>query len=383
MAKEVFFAKGIFTEYGIERHKGIVVEDGRFENFVRRSEIPYDATVHEYPDSYMLPGLIDTHIHGAVGADTMDAAPDAIKKIGDYLLSQGTTAFMPTTVTAPLEDIYKAISNVKNCQSSLHTARILGMFIEGPYITSEHKGAHPENCIRPLNGEEILRMMQEGPVKSIIIAPEKEHAAGFTYWLTHKVGMKVSLGHSSANYDEACACFDAGADAAVHTYCGMSSLHHRNPNLLGAALTRDDIYTELIADGIHVLAPAIDILLRCKPQDKVILISDAIRAAGLANGRYMLGILPFNVKDGVARIDNGNIAGSTSTLLKEVKFLIEEAGAKPLAAVKAASLNPAKRYGLEKELGSIKSGKYADFIIVSPDYNIKETWLNGSCVFHI
>ncbi len=382
MAKTAIFARGIFTEHGIVRDKYLLIDGNKFAGFAPLGELPSDISIRKYPHSYILPGLIDTHIHGAVGCDTMDASSDSLQKIGDYLLSQGTTAFMPTTVTAPLGDIYRAITSVSQAQNRLHTARILGMFIEGPYITSEHKGAHPENCIRPLNRDEILKMNRFGIVKSIIIAPEKENAADYTDWLTQKLGIRVSLGHSSADYDDACRCFDAGADASVHTYCGMNSLHHRSPNLLGAALTRDDVYAELIADGIHVSIPAIKILMRCKPADKVILISDAIRAAGLADGRYMLGILPFNVKNGIARIDSGNIAGSTSTLLKEVKLLIEQADIEPSAAVNMASINPARRFRMDDKLGSIKIGKYADFLVVSPKYEVEETWLGGQLAFH-
>lgn len=381
MTKTAFKAQGIFTEHGIVKDRYLLVSEGRFCGLAGRSEIPSEAQVIEHLHSYILPGLIDTHIHGAVGCDTMDASPESIQKIGDYLLSRGTTSFMPTTVTAPLKDIYNAICNVKSCQSSSNTARILGMFIEGPYITAEHRGAHPKDCIRALNRDELLEMAHCGPVKSVIIAPEKEHAAEYTHWLTQELGIKVSLGHSSAGYEDACRCFDLGADASVHTYCGMSSLHHRSPNLLGAALTRDDVYAELIADGLHVSAPAMQILLRCKPKDKLILISDAIRAAGLADGRYMLGVMPFNVKDGVARIDSGNIAGSTGTLLKEVKRLIEDVGTEPCDAVNAASLNPAKRYRLDDKIGSIKAGKYADFIITNTKYEIEETWLGGRQVF--
>ena len=171
------------------------------------------------------------------------------------------------------------------------------------------------------------------------------------------------------------------ADAGVHTYCAMEQLHHRNPNLLGAIMTRNDVYAELIADGIHVSLPAMKILLQNKPKDKALLVSDAIQGTGLKDGRYMLGTLPFNVKDGIARIDSGNLAGSTTTLLKEVRRLILELHENPIHAVNMASLNPAKRFGVDDELGSIAIGKKADFLIITPDYELKETWLDGKCVF--
>ena len=374
-------AAKIFTETSIECEKYLLIEDDKFAGLAAKDNLPSDITVKDFSNFHILPGLIDTHIHGAVGYDTMDSTPEAVQNIGDYLLSQGTTAWMPTTVTAPLEDIYNSIANIRTCREKSNSARILGMFIEGPYITAKHRGAHPEKYIRALNKDEITAMHSSGVIKSLIIAPEKENAVEFTDWMTGKLNLKVSLGHSSADYAEACACFDAGADASVHTYCAMEQMHHRSPNLLGASLIRDDIYAELIADGIHVSLPAIKILFNCKPKDKVLLVSDAIRGTGLQDGRYMLGTLPFNIKNGIARLDDGNLAGSSTTLLKEVALLIEKVGIKPVDAVNAASLNPAKRFNLDKYIGSIKKGKYADFIIIDENYTVQQTWQNGQCVF--
>ena len=382
MTKIAISAAKIFAENNIACHKYLLVENNLFKGIYTKDNLPKDdVIIKEYPDLYILPGLIDTHIHGAVGYDTMDATPEAINKISNFLLTKGTTSWMPTTVTAPLEDIYNAIANVAKCQNKVSGSRILGLFIESCYITSEHRGAHPEKYIRKLAKDEILAMKNAGPVKAIIIAPEKEHAVEFTTWITQDLAINVSLGHSSATYEEACACFDVGADASVHTFCGMGQFHHRSPNLLGAAMTRDDIYTELIADGIHVSVPAMKLLTKCKPKDKLILITDAIRGAGLKDGRYMLGTLPFNVKNGVARLDSGNIAGGSSVLIDDVKRLIREVNVAPIDAINAASLNPAKRFKLDDKLGSIAPGKLADFILVNKDYEVQQTWLNGKCVF--
>lgn len=382
MTKIAIKAAKIFAENNIAREQYLLIEDNLFSGIYAKENLPSaDLTIKDCSDYYILPGLIDSHIHGAVGCDTMDATPEAIKTISDFLVTKGTTSWMPTTVTAPLEDIYKAIANVKNCQDKVSGARILGLFIESCYITAEHRGAHPEKYIRKLAKDEILKMKEAGPVRAIIIAPEKERAAEFTKWISQDLGIKVSLGHSSATYDEAVACFNVGADASVHTFCGMSQFHHRQPNLVGAALTRDDVYCELIPDGLHVSAPAMKLLFNNKPKDKVILITDAIRGAGLADGRYMLGTLPFNVKNGVSRLDNGNIAGGSSVLIDDVKRLINEVGISPMEAINAASLNPAKRFHLDDKLGSIAAGKLADFIIVNKNFEVQETWLNGKRVF--
>ena len=382
MTKIAIKAAKIFTSRSIEKEKYLLLENDKFAGFISKEEaLKQNIEIKEFPNSYILPGLIDTHIHGAVGCDTMDATPEALQKISDYLLTQGTTSWMPTTVTAPLEDINKAIENVAKCKQDWHSARLLGMFIEGPYITSEHKGAHPEEYIRPLNKDEISQMAKHNTVKSIIVAPEKKDAVKFTKWITQDLKIKVSLGHSSANYEQACACFDDGADAGVHTYCAMKQIHHRNPNLLGAIMTRDDVFAELIADGIHVSLPAMKVLINNKPKDKMLLVSDAIQGTGLKDGRYMLGTLPFNVKDGIARIDSGNLAGSTTTLLKEVRRLILELEQNPLDVINMASLNPAQRFNLEQEIGSIDIGKKADFLIVNDQYDLQETWLDGKCVY--
>lgn len=370
-------AKEIFGEEKIEYKDWLVIEDGKFTGFVTEKQAFADGMqMVDFGDCRILPGLVDSHIHGAVGADTMDATPEALRKIGEFLLREGTTAWQPTTVTAAFEDIVRASANVKSCMNMKDAARIVGCFIEGPFINKQYKGAHSENLIRPLTQGEVEKLQADGLVRVLAVAPELAGATDFIQWAAGR-GIRISLAHSAATYEEACAGLAAGADAVVHTYCGMAPLHHRSPNLLGAALTQDGLYAELIADGIHVQVPAMQILLRCKPKDKVILVSDAIQATGLPDGEYMLGAEPITVKDGISRVKNGSLAGSTATLLQEVRRLILEVGEEPHAAVQMASLNPSRRLGLERDVGSIASGKKADFIVVDRDYQLKQTWLDG------
>lgn len=375
--KTAFKAERIFGESNIEQHAWLAVENGHFIGFITEGQAREKGMqMVDFKDHWILPGLVDSHIHGAVGADTMDATPEALRKIGEFLLREGTTSWQPTTVTASFEDICRAAANVKACREMEGTARIIGCFIEGPYISKEYKGAHPEDLIRPLTRNEVEKLQAEGLVNVFAVAPELEGAAEFIHWAVER-GIRISLAHSAATYDEACAGLEAGADAVVHTYCGMAPLHHRSPNLLGAALTQDALYAELIADGIHVQVPAMQVLLRCKPKDKLILVSDAIQATGLPDGEYMLGVEPITVKDGISRVRNGSLAGSTATLLQEVRRLIAEAGEDPLTAVQMASLNPSRRLGLDREIGSIAAGKKADFIVVDRAYQLKQTWLEG------
>lgn len=370
-------AAAIFAEGGIETGRLLLIEDGRFAGFVTAAEAhSRGIAVQEFPHSFLLPGLFDSHIHGALGHDTMDASPEAIDAIGRYLLAQGTTAWMPTTVTASPEAIQQALRNLEHYVPAADAARAIGCFVEGPYLTVEHRGAHPTEYLRELSSVEFAELLASCPMKALAVAPEKPGALSFIRQAVQQ-GVHISLAHSSASYEAAAAAIESGADAAVHTYCGMSPMHHRSPNLLGAALTRDDVYAELIADGIHVSKPAMDILLRCKPADKVILVSDAIAASGLADGDYVLGVEAVHVKDGIPRTESGSLAGSTTTLLAEVRRLICELGREPLAVVHMASLNPSRRFGLEQEIGSIRYGKRADFLVVDRAYGLQAVWKDG------
>lgn len=381
MAKEAFAAAGIFAEGGIETDRLLVVEDGRFSGFDRRENIESAGTpIHAYEDCYILPGLFDSHIHGAMGKDTMDATPESLDVIGKYLLSRGITSWMPTTVTAPMADIENALRNVAAYQPAGDAARPMGCFVEGPYLTEEHRGAHPTAYLREVSTEEFDALLACGSMQALALAPEKANALAFIDY-ARRHGVHISLAHTSASYEEAVLAIEHGADAAVHTYCGMSTMHHRSVNLLGAALTRDDIYAELIADGIHVSKPAMEVLLRCKPKDKLILVSDAISAAGLPDGDYVLGVEAVHVKGGIPHTDSGSLAGSTTNLLAEVRRLILELGKNPLAVVHMASLNPSRRFGFADRIGSIRSGKLADFIVVDRAYSLKEVWKDGVMCF--
>lgn len=381
MARQAFAAAGIFAEGGIETDRLLLVDNGEFIGFDTRENVKkLGIQVHEYEEYYILPGLFDSHIHGAMGKDTMDASAESLDIIGRYLLSCGITSWMPTTVTAPMADIENALRNVAAYQPAGDAARPMGCFVEGPYLTKEHRGAHPTEYLREVSTEEFDKLLASGSMKAVALAPEKPNALAFIDY-ARRHGVHISLAHTSASYEEAVLAIEHGADAAVHTYCGMSTMHHRCVNLLGAALTRDNIYAELIADGIHVSKPAMDILLRCKPKDKVILVSDAISAAGLPDGDYVLGVEAVHVKGGIPHTDSGSLAGSTTNLLAEVRRLILELGKNTLDVVHMASLNPSRRFGFDERIGSIRSGKLADFIVVDRAYQLKEVWKDGVMCF--
>lgn len=327
----------------------------------------------------LLPGLIDSHIHGCAGADCMDASPTALQTMSAELLKAGVTAFLPTTMTALPQDLLPALKNIGEMAGKTQGARILGAFAEGPFITAEHRGAQPLEAIAEPS-EELLEQMlcaAKGSLKKVIIAPEAKGAADFCRSLCDR-GIVPSIGHSSATCQQTNACIQAGASIAVHCYNAMRGLHHREPGLLGAVMASDAVYAELILDCIHVHPTAAKLLLRAKGEDRVILISDCMRAGGMADGEYMLGDTRCFVKDGIARTAEGKLAGSTLKLMDAVKFAVEKLALPLETAVKLASENPAKALGLFDSLGSIAPGKAADLIAIDDSYQLKFVMVGGS-----
>ncbi|MHA1616806.1 MAG: N-acetylglucosamine-6-phosphate deacetylase [Candidatus Njordarchaeales archaeon] len=337
----------------------------------------------EYPEGILVPGFIDIHIHGAAGADTMDASVDSLEKISRFLASKGVTGFYPTTVTAPIERIKAAIrATVEAIRKGVGGASILGIHLEGPYFSKEKAGAQDIRYLREPSVEEVKELLEvsEGYIKRVTLAPELPGAIETIKFLRSK-GIVVALGHTNATYDEAIKAIDAGAKLANHIYNGMRSFYHRDPGVLGAVLTRDDVFVEMIVDEVHHHYAARDIVIRCKGVDKVALISDAIMATGLADGEYMLGEQKIIVKNGISRLPDGTIAGSTLTLDKAIKNVVRNLRVSLPDAVKMASYVPAKIMQIDHQKGSIEIGKDADLVILNKDLDVILTIVEGSIVY--
>lgn len=341
-----------------------------------------DSTCIDLSRYRVLPGLIDMHIHGARGYDVMDGTPQAIYTMSEWLAQTGVTSFLGTTVTAGMSRTKAALENIARCsQENLPGARLLGAYLEGPYIGLEYRGAHHQDYIRPVDWEEIdaLIVAGKGIVKVVALAPEK---AGSVVEKLVSRGIKVAMGHSNATYAETMAAIRQGASLAVHIFNGMRSLHHREPGIVGAALTSPNVFAELIADGVHVAPAVMDIVKRCKGVDGIVLISDCIRAGGLADGVYTLGELDVTVKQGIARVKGSeSLAGSTLKLLDGVRNMVEKVNTPLADAVVMASLNVARALGVDSWLGSIELGKRADLIAIDDDYNVVFTMVGGKVVF--
>lgn len=375
-------AKNIYCEDKILKNATIIIQDGIIKKVLEEHEENDVKTIIDLNKYSIIPGLIDLHVHGANGYDTMDGNFDSLNEISKYLASKGITSFLPTTVTEKIEKIKQAINNIGSCIGKVEGAEILGPYIEGPYICKEYKGAHPEHLIKDLNLEELEELIEASKhtVKVITIAPEKKNAYECIRYLTAN-NVQVSMGHTNATYDETVGAINCGAKVAVHTFNGMRGFNHREPGVLGAVLTKDDVYCELICDLVHVHPASVDLLLRCKDKEKVILISDGIQAAGLQDGEYMLGALKVNVKCSIARVESGSLAGSTTNILACVKNIIEKVGLKPLEAIKMASLNPSRLLNIDKSIGSIREGKKANLVILDDNFNVVKTLINGKEVF--
>lgn len=315
----------------------------------------------------LIPGLIDVHTHGCVGSDTMDADFEPMCR---FYAEHGTTSFLPTTMTMG----YDALERVTTAKTDFKGANILGFHFEGPYISHKHKGAQNEKYIKNPSNEDFKRFKN---VKMITVAPELEGSMEFIKAVAPDCA--VSLGHTDCDYETAINAIENGAICLTHTYNAMPPLHHRNPGPIGAAFEKH-IYAQLICDGFHISKPVVLATYKMFGADRMTLISDSIRCAGLPNGEYESGGLKVFLKDGAARLADGTIAGSSATLLDCVKTAVKF-GIPFDDAVKMASETPANMLGIKK--GRIEQGYDADLLIVDNEINLKTVIINGEVFFNV
>lgn len=379
-------ASQVFTPEGIQSNAYVHINQGRIDCVSDMLKPGYISV--DLGNCKLMPGLIDMHIHGQSGADTMDATPEALEIISKDLSKTGVVGFLATTVTAPWQKILAALSNVKNVmqshseQKSISGSEILGSYVEGPFFTPKNKGAHPESFFLPPSEnyvEDLLNVAGES-LKVVALAPETQGAVEATRTLSRN-GVRVAMGHTDATWEQVEACVEAGASIGIHLYNGMRGLHHREPGCVGAMLANDDVVTEMIADGVHVHPAVLKLSWKCKGTDRAVLITDCMCAGGLPDGVYQLGELPVTVKDGVARTDCGSLAGSTLSLNRAIKNMTQLAGIPELDAVRMASEIPARTLGVGDRLGAIAPGMEASLTVMDNDFNVLLTLIRGQQVF--
>jgi len=335
-------------------------------------------------NAVVLPGFIDEHIHGAGGSDAMDGTTAALKTIAETIVSEGTTAFLATTMTQSKENILNAMRAVKEYREAAPEdgARLLGVHLEGPFIAAAHKGAQPLEYVAKPDVEvfDEYNAASGNAIRIVTLAPEEEGADALVKHLA-ALNIVPSIGHTGAKCKDIECAKCLGAKNITHTYNAQSPLHHREIGTVGSALLFDDLNAELIADTIHVSVPAIRLLVKCKPSDKLTLITDAMRAKGLADGESELGGQVVIVKNGEARLKDGTLAGSVLRMNRAVQNLVEKVGVPFTQAVDYATINPAKTLGIDGETGSIRAGKRADFVVLNDKFDVLYTVRGGKLVY--
>ena len=376
-------AQQVFTAEGMKENAFVHICNGLIESIDH--DLKPDYRLIDLGNKKLLPGLIDLHIHGQSGADAMDATPEALATIARDLPKTGVVGFLGTTVTAPWEKVLAALANIRSCMATgveKGGAELLGSYLEGPFFTPRHKGAHPEQYFLTPSPQRIAEMVEVAgdSLKVAALAPEIEDAVAATE-LLHAHGVKIAMGHSDATFEQAKACIDAGASMAVHLYNGMSGLHHRDPGCVGAFLSSDSVTAEMIADGVHVHPAVLNVSWKCKGTDKSVLITDCMCAGGLPDGDYQLGELPVTVVGGVARTQCGSLAGSTLPMNMAIRNMVKLAGVPEMDAIRMATEVPAKLLGIDDRIGVISPGREASLIVTDNDYNVELTLIKGQPVY--
>jgi N-acetylglucosamine-6-phosphate deacetylase len=332
-------------------------------------------------EGLLIPGFVDVHVHGGAGYDFMYCDAESLDVITKFHSSQGTTTMLATTMTAAKTSIDRVLSEVNAYRNGgMPFAQLAGMHLEGPFISPKWSGAQNPEHIVPANIEWLEQWEAEYPglIRQVTLAPEREGALEAILWL-RKHGITAALGHTDAAYEEVIAAADAGLSQAVHMFNAMTPLHHRKPGAAGAIMFDKRIRAEIIADGIHVHPAAIHVMARLKNDNNLLLITDAMSAAGLSDGEYMIGDLPVVVSDGKATLrDNpAALAGSTLTMIRGFRYLIQEVGLNLEEASRAASLTPAMSLGMERSIGSLEAGKRGDILRLDDELNLRGVWVGG------
>lgn len=356
-----------------------LLDSGHFGDY--QTQEP-QGEILDYGAYSIAPGLVDTHIHGYRGHDIMDNSLEGLREISAGLPASGVTSYLPTTLTASHQDLELVCETIGQNAHNIKGAKIQGIFLEGPFFNPIYKGAqNPKFMSDPLIQQ--LDTWQDkacGLVKKIALAPERQGALKFIKQAKDR-GIYTAIAHTDANFDDCYKAVQAGASIFVHTYNAMKGLHHREPGVVGAALTLGQ-FNELICDGHHVHPVSAQIVMQASGPDKTVLITDCMRAGGLGDGPSRIGEFEVIVQDGQARLkDSGNLAGSVLELIQAVQNLVKWELASPAQALAMASLNPATSVGIDHLCGKLDKGYPADFIVLNDALELQATYIDGQLCF--
>ncbi len=374
----------VVTPHGLLTNATIIVHEGRIASITTQPvDRPANAQWLDARGNLVLPGFIDLHIHGGRGFDVMDGTVEAIHGLAGHLAAHGVTGFLATTVTASLADTIAAASVVSQAKSApCPGAAVLGMHIEGPYLNPRQPGAQNVAHIRPPSVAEMEQIIAASGdcVRMVTLAPELEGGHDFVAFLRRR-GIIASLGHSDATYEQALAALDVGVTHITHLFNAMRPFHHREPGIVGVALSDARVLVEIIADGLHVHPAAVRLLIQARGPQGTVLISDAVRGAGLPYGCYLMSGRTIHTSEKGARTPEGKLAGSLLTLEVALRNVLGWTGLPLHQAMVMTSLNQARELGLEARKGSIEVGKDADLVICTPTFDVLTTMVGGCIVY--
>ncbi|WP_164668071.1 N-acetylglucosamine-6-phosphate deacetylase [Virgibacillus doumboii] len=370
----------IYSESEDVINGSLLIADNTIKAIHNNTEVPppSNAEVIDGRGLNLIPGFIDGHIHGAAGADVMDATEEALDTMAEVLPAEGTTSFLATTITQSPENIENALTNVADYESRQGQAEVLGVHLEGPFIEESKKGAQPLEYITKPDIEKFQKWQDfsGGKIKTITLAPEHDVDGSFINYL-YASGVNVSAGHTGTGFEGMKKAVSHGVRQVTHICNAMSGIHHRDIGVVGAAFRLEQLRAELIADGIHVAPEMLQLIYLNVGSERLILITDAMRAKCLQAGDYELGGQPVNVLEDRAVLEDGTLAGSILKMNEGARQMLRLKDVSIKNIVKMASENPAKQLNVFNTKGSIKEGKDADLLLVDDDLNIKYTICRG------
>ncbi len=376
----------IYTEDEAISNGSILIHNGVITSVHGMNEegetIPEDTRTIDGSGMTAIPGFIDGHIHGANGADAMDATEEALDTMASFLPKEGTTSFLATTMTNSTENIEKALANAGDYKQKDGYAEVIGVHLEGPFVEKSKAGAQPQEHIEEPDVEKFKKWqeMSGNKIRTITMAPEHDTDGSFIQELASQ-GVNVSAGHTDANFEGIKRAIPYGLHQLTHLCNQMNGIHHRDIGAVGAAFQLEDLQAELIADGVHVASEMLQLIYRNVGSDQLILITDAMRAKGLPDGDYELGGQPVIVSDGKAVLENGTLAGSILKMRDAAKRMLELNDADIRDIIKMTAVNPAKQVGVYDRKGSITKGKDADLLLVDDDLNIQYSLCRGTIAY--
>ena len=370
----------VYTEQHEFVRGSISFEEGMIKAVSMMESNGTEAEADDADVLYAIPGLVDIHFHGCMGADLCDAEPDTIRILAEYEARQGVTAICPATMTMSLPELHKIMANIGSYTGEgVQGAQLAGINMEGPFISPANKGAQAAENIIPCDVELFRELNRKsgGRIRLVDIAPEEPGAIEFINAVRDEVS--VSLAHTVADYDAAMAAFQAGANHVTHLFNAMLPFHHRKPGVQGAAADAG-AYVELICDGVHIHPAMVRAVFKLFGSDRVCLISDSMRAAGLADGDYTLGGQAVKVKGNLATLADGTIAGSVTNLMLCLKNAVQNMQIPMEEAVRSASETPARSIGIFDSCGSLSVGKRADIVLLDKALNVRQVFVEGEAL---